>query len=130
MIKGANFKLAEDDQMIIKDMLRQMSSVEFKEIIEYLKKLERGFICEEELGICFNLKMLWAKNNASYYISPYQLVNYFSVGWEHHSGIDNYPVGDINVNEKWEGQSGVLRGELIQHIIKRLIKYIKGTHAK
>ena len=83
----------------------------------------------EEMGICFNLAQLlpWRVDPQ---LDAYDIVTYFSNNWEKHSGDSAYPIGDISVDDKWEGQSGALRRELMQYIIKGLTKYIKDTHAK
>ena len=52
-------------------------------------------------------------------VCMYRIVKEFSVGWEHHSGKEDYPVRYIRGN-KWEGKNLELRIDLMKHIISKI----------
>lgn len=85
---------------------------------------------DEDLGICYNLeKHLW--DWGARHSLGYDFVKKYAKGWEHHTGVEDYPV-PINSNgyTLWEGKYLQLRLDLCQHMLKKLDLTIKSLNNK
>lgn len=85
------------------DSLNEVRQQALYGILEYL-----------DCGICLN----WCKilNNSF----SYDIVEEFSVGWEHRTNSSSFPVPHDGSFGLWEGVNLEMRLSLIDHIIKRL----------
>lgn len=75
-----------------------------------------GVLSYPEYGICKNWKELTGR------FICYDLVEKFSVDWEHYNGHTDYPVPDNENFGLWEGVNLEMRLSLIDHILKQLEK--------
>ena len=76
-------------------------------------------------GICHNLNLICSDGKNLY---EYGLVNYFSKGWGHHSGIERYPVQDDKDYGKWQGENLILRINLLNYLIERVSNHSTSTY--
>lgn len=85
-------------------------------IIDILRGLKEKRITDE-MGICFNLdkKMM---PDCGVYGPGYSIVEWFSVGWEFHTGDECYPVPKAFV--LWKGVGYSHRVSLINYMINQL----------
>lgn len=80
---------------------------------------------EQDFGICYYLNQICSDGMLSY---EYAFVNHFSNGWEYHSGINRYPINDNIKFRKWEGENLILRINLLNHLIGRVLNHSKSTY--
>lgn len=83
-------------------------------------------VLKQDFGICYHLNKMCSGGKLSY---EYGFVNHFSKGWEHHSGIDRYPVNDNIKLGKWEGENLQLRLDLLEYLIKRVVNSDKNIYS-
>ena len=76
-------------------------------------------------GICRHLNLLCSDGMGLY---EYELVNYFSEGWEHHSGDEQYPIQEDKDYGKWQGENLILRISLINYLIDRVSNHSTSTY--
>jgi len=76
-------------------------------------------------GICRHLNLICSDGKGLY---EYALVNYFSEGWEHHSGNKQYPVQEDKDYGKWQGESLILRINLLNYLIERVSNHSTSTY--
>lgn len=88
------------------DSLNEVRKQAILGILEYL-----------DSGICLN----WCKilNNSF----SYEIVEEFSVGWEHRTNSSSFPVPHEGSFGLWEGVNLEMRLSLIDHILKCLEEY-------
>ena len=86
---------------------------------KHLNKLKQTY------GICHHLNLICSDGKKLY---EYALVNYFSKGWEHHSGIERYPVQDDKDYGKWQGENLILRINLLNYLIERVSNHSTNTY--
>ena len=80
---------------------------------------------KQTYGICHHLNMICSDGNKLY---EYVLVNDFSKGWEHHSGIARYPIPGDNDYGKWQGEYLILRINLLNYLIERVSNHSTSTY--
>ena len=80
----------------------------------------------EAYGICLNLNLICSDGRLEY--EHVLLVNYFSKGWEHHSGIERYPVQEDKDYGKWQGENLILRINLLNYLIERVSNHSTSTY--
>tara|TARA_R110000744_G_scaffold270813_1_gene383910 strand:- start:41 stop:436 length:396 start_codon:yes stop_codon:yes gene_type:complete len=84
-----------------------------------------GMYFSDSVGICANLDYALQQAQCSK-LTTYKLMSYYAIGWEPHTGDENYPIAgyydrDENDNKVlWVGKQLELRQSLIRYIIAKL----------
>lgn len=97
--------------------------VSAEDVIEILSGLKKERPCKY-FGICYNLSNLIIEINNDDRRMGYNVIEVFSLGWKHHTGILESPVPYESCRGLWEGNQLVLRIDLINYIIKQLEEII------
>lgn len=82
---------------------------------------------EEYFGICYNGAQIIGQvhpHGVDVYSEFYEFVSLHSQSWPKCSGCLSYPIPEQRhlVYNKWEGESGALRYELIDFLIAKLLE--------
>lgn len=84
---------------------------------------------DEHLGICRNGERhpfnKYDRDEFSGILSFYNFIDEFSMGWEHHSGEESYPV-PYNAGDFWEGKNLELRIDLMKYIVNKIDNILEG----
>ena len=100
-----------------------------KEQLNVAKNILLSLISEDrelhyaEYGICWNAFHYPINNfnggSGDFVVNICHIVYELSVGWKHHTGVEDHPVPDIKGN-KWEGKNLELRIDLMKYIINKI----------
>lgn len=103
--------------------IEQFSKEHLSVVLDALIKVKNGEIEEDYSGICYNADCISTKVNEEF--GAYEVVEAFSIGWPKHSGNVVTPCGYKSGN-KWIGEQGALRYELLDFLIDELTKVVDG----
>jgi len=75
---------------------------------------------KQTYSICHHLNLICSDGKGLY---EYELVNYFSEGWEH-----QYPIQEYEDYGKWQGENLILRINLLNYLIERVSNHSTSTY--
>lgn len=110
-----------------KQKVLALSLAELRDVQRAMRQVYNGKITNDTHGICHNTQGLCANivRNSAYYV-----VEYFSYGWQHHSGCVCFPVPDStkeNCHDDlhyWQGEQLIYRQSLMAYIIEQIDLYL------
>lgn len=106
-------------------VIRLASIEDLRTVRAAFTQVANGLVLKPRLGICRNTDTLLS--DTPIVGLAYHVVDYFSHGWQHHSGKISFPVpapADVYDN-LWQGEQLVLRQHLLAYLIKQITLYIE-----
>lgn len=108
-----------------REIIEQASTEDLRTVRAAFTQVANGLVLKPRLGICRNTDTLMP---ATFPVGlAYHAVEYFSHGWQHHSGNISYPVpprAHVYCG-LWQGEQLVLRQHLLAYLIKQITLYIE-----
>lgn len=123
MTKYSNFYFVERANAAA--IIRLASTKDLRTVRATFTQIANGLVLKPNFGICRNADALLS--DTPIVGLAYHAVEYFSYGWQHHSGIINYPVparADVYCG-LWQGEQLVLRQHLLAYLVKQITLYIE-----
>lgn len=102
--------------------IEQFSKEHLSAVLDAFIRIKNGEIEDDYFGICYNADCISAKVNEDF--CAFKVVEVSSIGWTKHSGNVATPCGYKSGN-KWTGEQGALRYELLDFLINELTKVVE-----
>lgn len=98
--------------------IEQLDKEYLQSVLDAFIRVKAGELDKPECGICHNATVISGR-------WVYTLVGYLSQGWDKYSGNRTYPVPyKVGDTDKWTGEYGQLRYELLDFLIEELTKKV------
>lgn len=103
--------------------IEQFSKEHLSAVLDALIRVKNGEIVDYEYGICWNSCVISVKYDS------YDIISILSCRWGKFSGDKDYPVEGyklyVETGDKWTGENGALRYELLDFLIDDLTKVVE-----
>lgn len=106
---------------------KQFSKEHLSAVLDAFIRVKGGEIELTSFGICYNASHISTEVHKDF--CAYAVVETFSLGWPKHSGNRDTPCGYVGRN-KWVGEHGALRYELLDYLIDRLTEELGRNEQK
>lgn len=104
-----------------KSIDKQFSKEHLSAVLEALIRVKGGEITDAFFGICYNADNLIDNNDEH---DAYEVVVHYSPKWPKSTGNPDEPIPYKGLN-KWTGEYGQLRYELLDFLIEELTKAVE-----
>lgn len=110
--------------------IEQFSKEHLSAVLDAFIRVKGGEIDDTEFGICWNATTISTDVRENY--CSYIIVEILSSGWPKYSGLPLTPVSSNyrSITNKWEGEEGALRYELLDFLIDELTKVVNKDEQK
>lgn len=102
-----------------KSINKQFSKEHLSSVLEAMIRVKGGEVDDYELGICFNTSQIVGDDDCV----AYDVIEYLSPKWHKSTGNPLTPIPYVCGN-KWTGEYGQLRYELLDFLIEELTKAV------